>query len=153
VLGRSLARRVALRSPSGEIARDIGAVDGGGSSRLTIIPAIPPVGGLLGNGIVDSDVDPDVRKAGIAAQGADSPFLGSVVDLVKFLAELGGDGEIDHGRASHAKRAVGDGARRGVRRGADVRPARSEVEDACLTLAAAGRSGDHLEGAFDDSAG
>ena len=85
VLGRSLARRVALRSPSGEIARDIGAVDGGGSSRLTVIPAIPPVGGLLGNGIVDSDVDPDVRKAGIAAQGADSPFLGSAVDRVKFL--------------------------------------------------------------------
>jgi hypothetical protein len=28
VLGRGLARLVALRSPSGEIARDIGAVDG-----------------------------------------------------------------------------------------------------------------------------
>jgi hypothetical protein len=51
---------------------------------LTVIPAILPDGGLLGNGIVDGDIDP-VRKAGIAAQGGDSPFLGSAVDRVKFL--------------------------------------------------------------------
>jgi hypothetical protein len=68
---------------------------------LTVIPAILPDGGLLGNGIVDSDVDPDVRKAGIVAQGGDSAFLGSAVDRVKFLPNWVADGEIDHGRASH----------------------------------------------------
>ena len=58
--------------------------------------------GLLGDDVVDGDVDLDVAEAGLITQLSGDPLLHVPCDGIEFLGVLGGDGEVDDGGAAQA---------------------------------------------------